>query len=381
MGAPQPTYLPEPFANDAAPANINVPIPDAAPGGALASWQLGFPPVTMQAEIAGGQPPYGQDFNGILFTITSHIFAQQAGQPYTFNATLSAALTGYAAGAMLGMADGSGFWLNTQGGNTVNPDTAGSADGWVPGISYGITIVPGLTGGLVTLTPAQTRRGIIILQGALISNLQIVLPNTLQQWLIVNQTTGGFSTTVKTAAGTGVIVPPGGSGSPVGVWGDGTNIYPTVAPLAVAIDQNPTPLTLVERTNLGYIFGTYFNQTSAAENPVIANFIVDAGDGFFRKISVANMVAQLFGSALTANSIYQKLPSGLILQVGKVSIVANSSPTVVFPVPFPNACVGGWASVPIGGFQPGFTPTNRFQAVINGNAVNTQTATWFALGY
>ncbi|MBM6441850.1 hypothetical protein JNW93_14650, partial [Lacticaseibacillus rhamnosus] len=70
MGAPAPAFIPEPFAKAAAGANITFPIPDTAPPSPInaASWHLGFPPVTMQTEVSGGEPPLGQDFNGILYT-------------------------------------------------------------------------------------------------------------------------------------------------------------------------------------------------------------------------------------------------------------------------------------------------------------------------
>src|SRR5579885_1791749 len=205
-GAPNPTYLPEPFANEA-PAQYRNAIPDAPPASPqnAASWQQGFPSVTMQSELAGGLPPLGQDFNGVLFTLSSHTYAQQAGQLYTFNATFSGAAGGYKAGAVLGMADGSGAWLNTQDGNGANPDAGGA--GWVPAFSYGITYVNGLTGGTITLTPAQARRNVIVLNGALAGNLTVIFPATQQSWLLVNNTTGAFTTTAKTAAGAGVTVP------------------------------------------------------------------------------------------------------------------------------------------------------------------------------
>ena len=49
------------------------------------------------------------------------------------------------------------------------------------------------------------------------------------------------------------------------------------------------------------------------------------------------------GSTKTQNG-YQKLPGGLIVQWGTVSISANSVTTVTFPVAFPNAGLAGYAS-------------------------------------
>jgi hypothetical protein len=252
----------------------------------------------MQPEVGGGLPPFGQDFNGIMLTLSQHIYALQAGQPYLFSATFTGSISGYAAGAILGMADGSGLWLNISGGNETNPDNDSTAANWVPAVSYGLSTLTGLTGGTVTVAPSKWRKGIIELAGALTSNLTVILPPNVQQWLIVNNTTGAFSTTVQTATGTGVTVPQGGPSSPTGVWGDGDNIYLSQAPLSVPISQAATPLTLAERTNSGYIFATYFNQSSSLETPTIGAVVVQntAADGYFRKISLANFLAAIFDS-------------------------------------------------------------------------------------
>src|SRR5271168_59047 len=99
------------------------------------------------------------------------------------------------------------MWLCTVNGNTTNPDTGGA--GWVPLAAYGKTTVSGLTGGTVALSAAQAKYGIIILNGVLVSNLLVQLPQTVQEWLIINNTSGAFTTTVATAAGgsSGVVIP------------------------------------------------------------------------------------------------------------------------------------------------------------------------------
>jgi hypothetical protein len=340
-GAPTPPVMLEPIASDASSGNITNPMPDAPPGGNAASIQLGFPAITMQSELAGGKPPLGQDMNGFLLFLSSHLFALQAGQGYQFSSTVALATAmggGYAQGAILEMADGTGYWLNTTAGNTNNPDTGGA--GWVPLTAYGTTTVSS-TGGILSLSAAQAKYPIIIVTGALISNLQVQLPNRLGRWLLINSTSGAFSLTALTSAGgsTGVAIPQGGPSSPVGVYciGDG-NIYPVVTPLAVAIDQNPTPATLAERTNAGYLLATYLNQNSGLENPAVGSVFVQntSADGFLRKISLPNFGAQLMPSS-AANPGYMEFPNGWILNFG----FATASPetnvsdiNVTFAKPF-----------------------------------------------
>jgi hypothetical protein len=316
-GATYPPRILEPIASDAGGSYITNPMPDAPTGTNAASVQGGFPPITMQPELSGGEPPLGQDMNGFLFLISSHSFYVQCGQTYMYDATLAATIGGYATGTILGMSDDTGLWLNVVSGNTSDPDTGGA--GWVPIAAYGYATVTGLTGGVVALTTQQAKYGVIVLSGTLTSNLTVNFPETDQQWLVINNTTGAFTTTCKTAASgsTGVVVPQGGFSSPIGVYsvGDG-NIYPTVAPLSVPISQAATPLTLAERTNAGYLLATYFNQSSGLENPPVGAVFVQSssGDGYLRKITPANFAAQIALSLFNGQVSNGQVPLSAVSQ-------------------------------------------------------------------
>lgn len=344
-GAPTPQTLLEAIASDAGGGQITNPMPDAPTGTNAASVQGGFPPITMEAELAGGEPPLGQDMNGFLFLISSHTMYVQCGQPYTYNSTLASAIGGYLAGTILGMTDGTGVWLNTTNGNSTNPDTGGA--GWVPLESYGFANVTGLTGGTVTLSVANTKYPVIVLNGALTSNSIINLPLTKQQWLIINNTSGAFTLTVRTASAlANVVVPQGGYGSPVGVYGIGDgNIYPTVTPLSVPISVAPVASTLVERDNLGNVLAVRFNGNTALENPTVGAVIVQnsAADGYFRKQSLANFVKSLFSGGLivrtvSGNETTYNLGGVMIVKIGLVAQTVGSNQAHTFAVPFPTSC-------------------------------------------
>lgn len=312
MPAPTPPLVIEAFANAADPAYIDL-IPETTADPERASLDLGFPPQTMQPVIAGGTPPFGQDMNGILFMISSHTVYQQTGQPYYYNATLAAKIGGYGVGTILGMQDGAGFWINRTAANLTDPDAGGA--GWVPMFAYGVTTLAALTGGVVTLTAAQAKMTRIVLQGTLTSNLQIVVPGTLQRWLVVNQCTGAFTTTVKTAAGTGVVIPQGGSGAPVEVYGDGTNIYPTVAPVNLPIDQAATPSTIVQRTNTADILARFFNMNAGTDNITMDSVCFTYNnDGYIRRITPVNFAAQLALSWFAGQVSNAQVPFSAVLQ-------------------------------------------------------------------
>lgn len=148
-GQPTPPIITEAFAINAPTCTAAAPVvggktypfPVASQVGVTngaASLNDGFPAITMTDPTEGGVPPYGVDFNGALYLLSANIAALEAGQLPTYNATLSTAMNGYALGALLGKADGSGFWLNLVSGNATDPDTGGSnwIDWWPGGADY-----------------------------------------------------------------------------------------------------------------------------------------------------------------------------------------------------------------------------------------------------
>ena len=314
MSVSVPPVVTKAFGFGADPAFITIPIPVTPPGDPRASYTLGFPPVTFAPEVSGGLPPDGRDVNGILNTVTAHCAYINAGQPYVFDAAVPASITGYGVGAQLGMSDGSGFWFNLSANNAINPDTTGT--GWVPSYSYGFTSISGLTGGSVTLTVAQHRRNTIVLSGTLTSNLQLIFPTQLREWRLVNQCTGSFTVTAKTAAGTGVVIPSGSFGSPVSVYGDGTNLYPTVAPFVLPLSVAPVANTIVQRDASAFVYATRFNSSIPPENLTIGSIVFEdfTGDGFFRKIGLGNFQTQLNVGAFGGALVNGQVPVGVVTQ-------------------------------------------------------------------
>ena len=123
-----PTLVPLPFA---ASGNKNV-IPQASQIGitpGAASLVDGFPPLTFTPLAAGGIPPAGADFNGILNLLSANTQWQNAGGMAQYNAAFSTAVGGYPKTALLAKASGSGYWLSLADNNATDPDTGGA--GWI----------------------------------------------------------------------------------------------------------------------------------------------------------------------------------------------------------------------------------------------------------
>lgn len=214
----QPGKISLPFANSGA----KQPIPVASQVGiedGRASYTDGFPPLTRTQLSAGGKPPFGTDFNGIFNAITAIQQWQSAGGGFKYDSAFAASIGGYPAGAVLATSDNSGFWINSVDGNSSDPESLGS--GWQPVGGSATTVA--MTNANVTLGAIQSAKPIIIITGTITANLQLILPTYVKTWVIVNNASGAFTVTIKTASGSGVVTSPS---SVQGVLGDGTSIIP-----------------------------------------------------------------------------------------------------------------------------------------------------------
>ncbi len=99
-----------------------------------ASFTDGFPPLTFTPLNAGGVPPAGADFNGVLNAITAIQRWQNAGGCFRYDAAFSAAIGGYPKGALLVSSTDGFYWRSIVDNNTTDPD-GGSSAGWIASIA------------------------------------------------------------------------------------------------------------------------------------------------------------------------------------------------------------------------------------------------------
>ncbi|EJM3123488.1 phage tail protein [Salmonella enterica] len=126
----KPRQLAVPFASTGDKNNIPDKATQQTKESGNAAYDSGFPPVTMTPISAGGIPPHGKDFNGLMHDITAAIRYVQAGGLYTYNADFAGAIGGYAKDAILAGVSTTEVWLNTIDDNLTDPEGADSA-GWV----------------------------------------------------------------------------------------------------------------------------------------------------------------------------------------------------------------------------------------------------------
>lgn len=203
-----PTKIPTPFADGAVSPYIRpVPIPSqqTIQAGA-ASFTDGFPPDTFNPVGAGGTPPFGADFNGLLNQMSAWSRWVQAGAPIAYDSAFQTAISGYPLGAFVASAVTFGlYFISTADGNTTNPDTGGA--GWLP--------VPLGSGGVLT-TGAWTWRP---------------TQETLPGWTKANATTIG-----NTGSGAAQLADPTAAAQFAWLW---TNFSNTQCPVSGGRGANP----------------------------------------------------------------------------------------------------------------------------------------------
>ena len=228
-----------PFANAGAKNTIPTASQIGITAGA-ASLTDGFPPLTRTPIAAGGVPPSGLDMNGILYELSAILRWANAGGGYAYDAAFAtdSNVGGYPKGARIMRSDGLGYWFNTVENNTTDPEAAGAAAaGWVPEFTNGVTAVT-MASANVTLTPLQYGKPVIVITGTLTANLNLIFPNIANEWTVINNTTGAFTITCKTAAGTGLVV-----NTAALIVGDGTNIQSAITDAAAIFGETVSTAT------------------------------------------------------------------------------------------------------------------------------------------
>lgn len=130
-------------------------VPELASGaaGAEASFEAGFPAITMQPISLGGLAPIGKQFNKLYNLLFGYKQWQEAGGQATYDSAYSTAIGGYPKGAILARVDLNGYWISTAENNTSNPDTGGA--GWISFNPDRLTTTGGATGAF-TLAPTAS---------------------------------------------------------------------------------------------------------------------------------------------------------------------------------------------------------------------------------
>lgn len=128
----QPELIVTPFAQNAPDTSVD-DIPEALNPATdppqAASWEMGFPALTMTPLAAGGIPPRGQSFNGVLQDISEHLVFMGGGGQYKWSDKYVSAKGGYSVGDVIQSDDGLNSYVSLVDNNTTNFNTSPSSIG------------------------------------------------------------------------------------------------------------------------------------------------------------------------------------------------------------------------------------------------------------
>ncbi|RKS87347.1 hypothetical protein DES39_0568 [Orbus hercynius] len=142
--------IPVPFAVNAGDTyKYSIPQTNTTTYPNKATYETGFPAVTMADIAAGGVPPFGQDFNGVLNDITTAIRYIQSGNYQTYDSAFATSIGGYDKGSVILGSDGK-LYQSTVDANKTNPVGGSGWAGFIDG-----KYLP-LTGGTLTGTLTGT---------------------------------------------------------------------------------------------------------------------------------------------------------------------------------------------------------------------------------
>ena len=94
------------------------------------TWNLGTPQITMIPKEDGGLSPKGQDFNGILYTLSDHAVQRQNGEQILFSDNVVTEYGGYATGSIVQSNDTLRHFRSLINSNTFNPNTQPISGRW-----------------------------------------------------------------------------------------------------------------------------------------------------------------------------------------------------------------------------------------------------------
>ncbi|WP_025827549.1 gp53-like domain-containing protein [Acetobacter okinawensis] len=357
-----------------------IPQTQATAGDGTASVALGFPPETFIARAAGGEPPRGQDMNGLLNLLSGAVQVLQAGYLGAFDSSFAQSIGGYPAGAIVSGSTAGTFWVSTADANVSTPGATGAT--W-QSLFNGLAVLNGSN----TFTGAQNITGALNVTGTITA---LVASSTQKITLRRGSTYGGVNSydgsnwhylyvndddTVDTAKGTLAF-----DKDKANLAGGNTLTGNQIITGSVRVMESSLQAvkTVADAWLNAYVTDDGFLELDLdiLSTGATRAFLKMDGNGLVTTSGGTLVFTNQFAASLSQAG-YQKLPSGLIEQWG---YVPSSSTTANFPVTFPNACLNiVIADAGTGHFQWGAYPTSTSTFEYATGSGNN--AFWRAIGY
>lgn len=318
-------------------------------GDNTASYNSGFPPITMTLKSSGGLPPNGQDMNQILYELSSLCRWASSGALNSFDQEFCTAIAGYPKGSLLLGDDGVTRYISTIDANTNNPNS--SSTGWF-NLSTAYQPKDAMLTALASLETVNLQFPVFngpksIGLGAL-TNLSLDF---------LSKSTATEMLSLLSAAPINNPTFTGDPKAPTPAPGDNDTSIATTAFVANALTgYQPQSTQLTEFANVAlanYMFplrNGSGDMQGAALSVLSLDFlskstasdmrsVLGLGSASQRDVGTSSGQIPDMGSFTSVKSLigYQRLPNGTILQWGSGN-TTTSGANVSFPIAFPTTC-------------------------------------------
>ena len=230
--------------------------------------------------------------------------------------------------------------------------------------TFSVTLLNLNVGGAadVTLTSAQAQNIIQQYTGVLTGNINVIVPNTVQLYYVFNNTSGAFTLTVKTAAGTGIQV---AQGTHAILYCDGTNVVngftATITnTIGILAGSSVSPSIFVQGSPSTGIYSPAANQIAITANGTEVTDFVSATSS----VNYLQVSATATGNAPTITATGTDTNIGIILMPKGTGAIGMSA-AVILGGTIDNTIIGGSTAAAITGTT--ITATSNFSGNLTGN--------------
>ena len=178
----------------------------------------------------------------------------------------------------------------------------------------------------VTLTSVEAGNGILNFTGALTANISVIVPTSPTGiWVVANNTTGTFTLTIKTAAGSGVVVTQGKSET---LYCDGTSVYEADTDLLANILAVDGAGSGVDADLLDGLHGASYARSGVNSDITSLNGLTSSAKSVYGFLYKADANSAVFSKTGAGTA---QIKAGTVVDVGGAIVTFSAATAITMP--------------------------------------------------